>query len=250
MWTFLPIKCASCSVEEGPKVFYLRDFDKLYTNNFYFWLLRGPTGPVLVDTGFDIAEGRTFMPQLEGEASWGPEARLRSLGVDPASIRHVIITHLHFDHFSSAARLYVNAEFHLQRREYETYLDPPHPWFNAFYTKGILEELGDRLRIVDGDGEITEGLNVLLVGGHTPGLQAVILRGPDGRTALASDLAFQFRNLTEDIPIGLFWNLEEVYKGMERLRKEADLVLPGHDPRLEELYPLEGGAPSGAETTR
>lgn len=241
MWRFFPIKVASCATEEGPKVFYLHDYDRLYTNAFYFWLLLGPEGPALIDTGFELEEGRRYMPTLEGDPAWGPAARLRRLGIDPRAIRHVIVTHLHFDHLSPSARLYPGATFHLQRRELETYERPPHPWFKAFYAEGILEELGDRLRIVDGDAEIAPGLEVLRVGGHTPGLQAVRMETREGTVVMASDLAFQFRNLEEDIPIGLFWNLAEVYAGMERLRRAGDVVLPGHDPLLEARYPPPEG---------
>ena len=40
MWRFFPLKCAECHTEEGPKVFYLSDFDARFSNHFYFWLLR------------------------------------------------------------------------------------------------------------------------------------------------------------------------------------------------------------------
>lgn len=241
-YRFQPLKVAECHTEEGPKIFYLSAWGETLSTYFYFWYLEGGGKRVLVDTGFSIEEGRRFMPTLVQEEAWRPENRLGQIGVDPRSIDSIIVTHLHFDHFSSSLDRFPQAEIYLQEKEYETALRPSHPWFNAFYVPQLVERLeGDlrhRLRLVAGDREVLPGLRVVFSGGHTPGHQSVYVQTAGGLTCLTGDLCFYYRNLQDDHPIGLFSSLEEVYSSMERFRRECDVVLPNHDPILEARYPI------------
>lgn len=243
MYKIQPLKVGECHTEEGPKMFFVQDFDKTYSTFFYFWYIEGADTRILLDTGFDLAEGKGIMPTLIQRQNWTPAARLRQIGVEPDSIEHIIVSHLHFDHLSSTVDLFPNAKLYLQKRELQTALNPPHPWFVAAYAPGIVGRLtGDlkpRLEIVDGDVEILPDLKVFHVGGHTPGLQAVMLPTERGqKTCLTSDLCFFYRHIEQDLPIGFFWNLAEVFQGMARCRAEADAIIPQHDPRLEQEFPL------------
>lgn len=53
------------------------------------FLIRGDQGPILIETG-----PASTLPQLE--------ARLAEHGVEPADVRHVLVTHIHFDHAGAA----------------------------------------------------------------------------------------------------------------------------------------------------
>jgi glyoxylase-like metal-dependent hydrolase (beta-lactamase superfamily II) len=243
MYRIQPLKVGECHTEEGPKMYFLRDFDKVYSTFFYFWYVEGAGTRILIDVGFNPDDSRDIMPTMIQKPEWLPAARLEQIGVEPESIEHIVVTHLHFDHLSSAIDLFPNARLYLQQREYETAVRPPHPWFVAAYLPQIVERLdGDlkpRLEIIDGEAEILPGLRLVHVGGHTPGLQMVLLptdRSP--RTCLTSDLCFHYRHIEEDLPIGLFSNLIEVYAGLAHCRHEADLIIPNHDPRLEQEFPL------------
>jgi len=119
---------------------------------------------------------------------------------------------------------------------------PPHPWFAAFYNAQIVKRLdGDlrsRLELIDGDAEILPGLRLIWTGGHTPGSQAVYLPTSLGRTTcLTGDVCILQRHVTEDMPIGVFSNLVEVYQAVARFRREADAIVPNHDPLLEQQFP-------------
>jgi len=243
MYTILPLKVGECHTEEGPKMFFVRDFDKVYSTYFYFWYIEGAGTRILLDTGFDLSDSKSIMPTMIQRPDWAPDQRLRQIGVDPRSIEHVIVSHLHFDHLSNSVNLFPNARLYLQKREYETALYPPHSWFTAAYAPGMVERLtGDlskRLEIIDGDAEILPGLKLMLVGGHTPGLQAVLLPTRlSQRTCLTSDICFFYRHIEEDWPIGFFSNLAEIFQAMARFRREADVIIPQHDARLEKEFPM------------
>ena len=66
-------------------------------------------------------------------------------------------------------------------------IHPPHPWFasHAFVdvVHSHLKGYADRLVVLDGDAEVLPGINVMLLGGHTMGSQAVMVQtdaGPPG----------------------------------------------------------------------
>ncbi len=242
MYSIQPIKIAECHTEQGPKMFYLRDWDRTYSTFFYFWLIEGAGTRILKDVGFNIEQGLPIMPTLVQKPEWRPRARLRQLGVEPESIEHIIVSHLHFDHLSDTVDLFPNARLYLQKREYETAVRPPHPWLTGAYLPEIVARLdGDlkpRLEIIDGEAEILPGLSVFWNGGHTPGLQSVLLETKlSPRTCLASDLCIFYRHIEEDLPIGVCSSLVEVLEGMARCRDKADVILPNHDPLLEERFP-------------
>ena len=77
--------------------------------DYFLWVIRGPERTVVVDSGFtaEVAaqRGRTLLRD--------PIDALALLGVDVASVRDVVLTHLHYDHVGNFHR-FPNAEFHLQ----------------------------------------------------------------------------------------------------------------------------------------
>src|SRR3954451_14314255 len=81
-------------------------------------------GPVLIDTAFDpvVATDRKQSFGRIGAAMFTPEnvdpvsSQLRARGIDPADVRTVVMTHLHFDHASGIGQ-FPNAEFIVERRE-------------------------------------------------------------------------------------------------------------------------------------
>ena len=79
------------------------------------WLLKGPGGPILVDTGPG--------PRARAPQHYRPNnpddllpLELARHGVDPLAVQTIIVTHLYNDH-ASGARLFPNATFHVQLQE-------------------------------------------------------------------------------------------------------------------------------------
>ncbi len=75
----------------------------------------GDTGrrrTIVVDTGFDRA-----MAEKRGrEIVRSVEEGLTRIGVDPAEVEDVVLTHLHYDHAGNH-HLFPKARFHVQERE-------------------------------------------------------------------------------------------------------------------------------------
>ena len=67
--------------------------------DYFVWAAIGADRVCVIDTGFgaEVAErGRRFLGS--------PVETLATLGVDAASVRDVILTHLHFDHAATSVR--------------------------------------------------------------------------------------------------------------------------------------------------
>jgi glyoxylase-like metal-dependent hydrolase (beta-lactamase superfamily II) len=136
-------------------------------NNFLFQR-DGKT--ILIDAG----AGNTMQPTL-GKL---PE-NLRKGGVDPKSITHILITHIHPDHANglvddAGEPHYPNAELLVHETEFDFWLDPNKTGAQE-RTKGMhqrakidLKPYLSRIRRVK-DGEEYLGCGVVLAAGHSPG---------------------------------------------------------------------------------
>lgn len=207
---------------------------------YRIWLLRSSQGMVLVDTGPPVQEGQRR--GIKGLRDVG-EA-LSAHGVDPASIRTVILTHLHWDHAANADR-FPNATFHVQRDEIEFFRSRrrEHPSINRFYSHhAVLNDLiaSDRAVALDGDCEIVPGIRVLRVGGHTPGSQMVAVDTEEGLVVLTGDAVPLNRNLLDNIPSGIVTDTMQAIDALERVRSLNPVaVYTGHD--LEACLRLHAG---------
>ena len=127
-------------------------------------LLEGPEA-IIVDPGY----------QTQGDMLDGA---LRAAGVDPASIRTVVMTHLHSDHLSALPQLPGVEQVWVHRDELNT------PW--ARRQRGILDDAA--VVVMEGaEGEIRPGLTWFHTPGHAPGHVAVQAECDDARVIVAGD---------------------------------------------------------------
>jgi glyoxylase-like metal-dependent hydrolase (beta-lactamase superfamily II) len=147
--------------------------------HFHSYLVVDGSGVVLVDAGIGPAGGDA--------AEWlGVTGRLPGLlaqvGVEPADVDAVVLTHVHSDHVgwvSDGVRpAFERAEYVVQRAELEHVRDGQ----NYAHRIRPIEEAG-QLRVVDGETSLW-GLRLLPTPGHTPGHQAVVTE----RAVLGGDL--------------------------------------------------------------
>ena len=215
---------------------------------YYVWLIRNERRAIVVDMGFSAEmgkkRGREFL-RCPGEG-------LRVLGVDPAEVETVVVTHMHYDHAGNVP-LFPRATFVLQDAEmqFATGRDMRHkPMRMAFEVEDVVDlvrrNFEGRVRFVNGMEEIAPGVCVHHVGGHTRGLQAVSVETARGRLVLASDAVHFFENMTETNPFPIVADVGHMFDGYERLLRLAgdpDRLIPGHDPLVAELYPAAAGDP-------
>lgn len=197
---------------------------------YRFWLLRNAAGVILVDTGPSLVESvaRGFPAMAD------PLDLLGKAGVVPADVDVVVLSHLHWDHVANLA-LFPRARVVVQEREVAFYLGDDRRFaqierhFSPVDLRARLS--GDGVQIVHGDIQLVPGLRLILVGGHTPGLQMVRVETPRGSALIASDAMPLGRNLESMIAPGILTSLPDALRALERARSErTDWVLPGHDP--------------------
>ncbi len=239
MYEIYPLKIGE-SEEAEPRIFYLGDCKKRVTLCQYMWLIKGRGENILVDTGFIRKDGRRFNPNIKQRLEEEPIRQLNNIGVKPEEIKYLILTHGHWDHLSPTLYSFTNAQIFMQKREFSSLVNPPHPWFVEFVFKEVVKKLNTnykhRLTLIDGEKEVLPGIKLFWTGGHTMGHQAVAIKTEAGRVILTGDVVFTYRNIEEDISIGFNSNLEECLCAMERIRKEADIIIPGHDPNVLKRY--------------
>ena len=237
------LKYAGPFTSSGAFLMWRKDWEKQVQRNYYLWCVRGPKETVVVDAGVspELARERS----LAGYVS--PAEVLSRIGVKAGEVRHLILTHIHWDH-SSGIGLFPNATVYVQEGEFNFAVKDPiasRPAFEATAepkSKAYLASLEgtNRLVLVKGDREILPGIECLLSPGHSVALQTVAVRTSKGTAIIGSDCAHTFRNYREDWPSCLIVDLVGWMKTYDKLRKKAsspELLFPGHDPLLTSNYP-------------
>lgn len=214
--------------------------------DFFVWLIRSPERSVLIDTGFNAATARARDRKLLR----CPIEALHVLGVNPAQIEDVVLTHLHYDHAGNLPKL-PNAKFHVQDLElaFATGRSMCHAAIRHTYSVEDVTELVrsvyvDRVVFHDGDEAIAPGIEVMLIGGHTRGLQAVRVHTARGWVVVASDASHYYENMQSGRAFPLVDSVPAMLEGHRRLLRAADSadhVVPGHDPLVRQVYPAFPG---------
>ena len=210
--------------------------------DYFVWVLRRGTDVVVVDAGFNERSAQERGRRLVRSV---PQA-LRLLDIDVATVPDVILTHMHYDHIG-CIDAFPSARFHLQDLEmaYATGRHMAHHVFrDAFDLPDVLtlveQTYKGRVRYYDGDADFAPGISPHLVGGHTRGLQIVRVRTERGWVVLASDATHFYRNMREERPFPIIFNIGDMLEGYRRLEDLADTpdhIVPGHDPLVLKRYP-------------
>ena len=217
------------------------DHAALMPLDYYLWVIRNDARTIVVDTGFGKAEARQRGRQLLQT----PEQALARVGVQLATVKDVVITHLHYDHAGTLPD-FSAARFHLQSSEMAfatgpAMLDADERWaFSADHVCDMVRLLyDDRLVFHDEDADIAPGITLHRLPGHTAGLQVVRVPTRRGFVVLASDASHFYENFARRSPYPICYSESDMVKSFERLEQLADSedhIIPGHDPLVRELY--------------
>lgn len=121
---------------------------------------------------------------------------LAEIDVDPASIDHVFLSHMHFDHAGGTTHAedggdvvpsFPNARIHVQDREWQDARDNRTTMSGTFRPENM-DPIRDQLVLADGECEPVQGIRVMPVPGHTWGQQAILFEDSDGTLCFPGDL--------------------------------------------------------------
>jgi glyoxylase-like metal-dependent hydrolase (beta-lactamase superfamily II) len=228
----------------------LRDSPLGHVNTY---LVRADDGYLLVDCGWDTAD---TLETLEGH--------LRALDIPLTDVRHLVITHIHPDHYGLAGRLrelsQADLSFHRLERLYieSRYAGPNellgemHEWLRLNGTPSAeLDQLNfgsmgirERVRIafpdrtLDGGEEITCGkfaFKVIWTPGHSVG--HICLYDAGHKVLLSGDHVLPHITPSVGLHVRAASNPLADYLDSLRLvgRLQAELVLPGHGEPFQGL---------------
>jgi glyoxylase-like metal-dependent hydrolase (beta-lactamase superfamily II) len=216
--------------------------------DYFFWLVRLPGSTWLVDCGFSAEAG-----EKRGRATLvDPVEALAELGVTPADLDGVIVSHAHYDHVGNLDRLpgvplvMAGAELEFWSSDVAGREQFAHSAESAEIELLRQRHAAGEVTLVSGEHEVVPGLVVHEVGGHTPGQLVVTVDTPDGGVVLAADAVHYYEELERDRPFAMVADVPGMYLAFERLRELGGRpgwdVVAGHDPQVMERF---GRRPAG-----
>ncbi len=211
--------------------------------DYFVWVAVAGVNAVVIDLGFTQEAAR----RRKREFLCDPIESLRLLDIDPASVKDVVITHLHYDHAGNF-HLLPNARFHLQEPEmhFAAGRNMRHRYFASGYeTEDVVQAIrlnfAGRMLQYNGEAEIVPGIRVVPAPGHSPGEQVVCVHTQRGWVVVASDASHYYENLQKRRPYPAAHNIEHMMDSFDKVMQLAggDIarVIPGHDPIVMQIYP-------------
>lgn len=215
----------------------------VFANHCY--LIRHPRGLLLWETGFadEIAalpDGLTLGDgSIRVHVATPLATQLHALGITPADVTHLAVSHFHMDHAGNAG-LFPGATLFVQAAEHEAAFGPTPDRF------GYQPEYYERLRggehvLLHGDHDVFGDGSVVILAtpGHTPGHQSLLVRlAAHGPLLLSGDLAHTRGNWEQRrTPINNFDRAMSV-RSMARI----DALLAAHGATLVIHHDQEHGA--------
>ena len=176
----------------------LLDRDGFLTFPFTCFVVRSGGKRVLIDTGL----GPIQVPTARGGDLMG---ELASIGIQPADIDTVFVTHLHVDHIGSAANYDANRQIQI------TFPNATYRWTSAeqAYWSGplppqqvarrdIFAAVAPRWQAAEGGTSLAPGVDVYALPGHTPGHAGVVVSSGTERAFILGDAIACPAQLSED----------------------------------------------------
>ena len=210
--------------------------------DYYFWVIRDTDRITLVDTGFSPAGGanrrRTVLCSVTDA--------LGSLGIHCGDVGRVIVSHGHYDHIGNLD-LFQDAEIVMSAREFDFWTGPManRAMFAASSEPqeiAHLKTLPDtgRLTLFADGATVAPGIDLIEIGGHTPGMTITAVSTAGGTVVLASDAIHYLEEYERDWPFAMVADLPAMYRGFDVLRemeRDGAVLIPGHDPQVRTRFP-------------
>ena len=213
-----------------------------------WFFIRHPKGNVVIDGG-NAAEVAIDARRHWGQVidAYSPKMgrnencveQLKSIGVRPDEITHVLQSHLHLDHTGAIGR-FPNATHYVQRAEYDYAFNPD--WFSAgAYIRSDFDRPKLKWHFLEGEktddfdlfGDGT--VRMIFTPGHAPGHQSFLINlQSTGPVLLCIDAAYTLDHWENRALPGLVTSSSDAAKSVNKLHTIANqtgaLVVTGHDP--------------------
>ncbi|HEV8298018.1 MAG TPA: MBL fold metallo-hydrolase [Acidimicrobiales bacterium] len=168
----------------------LLDDDGLLQHAYGGFLVRTGDRVVLIDTGVGPDQIGPYGPAQRVIRGGQLLAHLAQLGVSPAEITDVVLTHLHPDHFgwatANGCTTFPNATVRCHALDWDHYVTKPGEAIAGFAAQ--LPGLAPHLETWDHDGPLLPGIDTQHAPGHTPGSTILVLSSGVERGLLLGDV--------------------------------------------------------------
>ncbi|MCZ2077030.1 MAG: hypothetical protein LC130_18795 [Bryobacterales bacterium] len=235
----------------GACIYHMVRFDRWDPFIFTMVLVRGGGKTVLINSGLDddLSFLDPYWKDWPGERNLvvtpeeKPVAALARHGVAPEDVDYLVVTPLVY-YATGNLDLFPNAQICLLKRGWMDFCAPKYRWADGMRPTLISDRVlsylvttaWKRVRLLEDVDEIVPGVETWFAGAHHRSTMAVKITTERG-TAIYSDCCFKYGNVEENIPIGYLENIEEALDSYERIRMEADILLPAFDPEIFERFP-------------
>ena len=221
-----------------------RDPDHEY-ETYVVWnlVIETPETTILWDTGSHPEAGDGYWPEPLYEAFAHVDADehhladdLGAAGYDLADIDAVVMSHLHLDHAGGLVEFSgTDVPIYVHREEL------PFAYFSANTEEGSIAYLASDFdhdlnwQVVHGDSyHLTDGVELLHLPGHTPGLMGALIDRPETPLLVVGDEAYVEANYAgQSMATSLLWNNGAWKESLERCRdiqrETGAEILLGHD---------------------
>jgi glyoxylase-like metal-dependent hydrolase (beta-lactamase superfamily II) len=180
---------------------------------------------ILVDTGIGELPPK-YKNFYKVDKSENLKHSLQKFDLSCTDISIVINTHLHLDHCGNNI-MFENAVFYVQSKEL-MYAHNPHRFQKGAYIKELFD-CGVSYKTIEGSCEISEGIDVIVTAGHTPGHQSVIIDTSEKKYIYCGDVCplrenFELRNI-----VGILYNPVDALASIDKLRAIDGEHIFSHD---------------------
>jgi len=192
-----------------------------------------PDGVILFDTG--VASDHPLINELYAPTVVPVVDALAAVDIDERDVVAIVNSHLHFDHCGQN-RSFPSVPVWTQRAEYEL-VDTP-----RFTVPDWALVTESRLRLIDGDEHLADGVRIVATPGHTPGHQSLVVDDGERVTVLAGQCCYDCSEFADHQPAVAdlhdeSW-LPAARQSIERLHSFApDAVHLTHDRSIWRKHP-------------
>lgn len=239
---------------------YCDDFTGSRSMTYMIGVLQNEDDLIVIDTGYDLnhPEALEHMRKEQHIDYQSPVNVLRKINIDAADVRHVILTHAHWDHMGGIS-YFPNATFYLQKEELLQWI----------YTLSLPKEYGTlksatkysdiencisllkegRLVLLDGDvDDLFPGIDIRVArNGHSFASNMILIQTQNGKYIYTGDTVFVRENLVgldgSGISLPNGYSIGSMYDAIHTMQDilrfvdhHSDRIIINHDVNMWDYF--------------